>query len=124
MGFPQREEGQETMSDSSRNDQADRIAGGTGVTPKRTGENEDIMPGEIGGGRLYLPSDGRAETGGTPATAAANTTGAVGEMDFTGAPAGTSGAHDAGAGSGASSSVGGGTGGGSMTTTGDTGVDE
>jgi hypothetical protein len=113
------------MSDSnSRNDEADRIAGGTGGTPKRTGENEDIMPGEIGGGRIYLPSDGRAQTEGTLPTAAANTTGAVGEMDFTGAPAGTSGAHDAGAGSGAGSSVGGGTGGGSMSTTGDTGVDE
>lgn len=106
------------MSDSnnSRNDEADRIAGGTGGTPAGNDENEDIMPGVIGGGRLYLPSDGRAQTGGTPATAAADTIGAVGEMDFTGAPAGTSGAGDAGSGSGSGSPVGGGTGGGSMTT--------
>jgi len=107
------------MSDN-RNDEADRIAGGTDAG---NGGNEDIMPGEIGGAQTYLPSDGRAQSEGTPATAAPGTTGALGEMDFTGAPAGTSGANDAGAGSGAGSSAGGGTGGGSMTTNGETGVD-
>jgi hypothetical protein len=111
------------MTDS-RNDEADRIAGGTGGTDAGGGENEDVMPGVIGGGRIYLPSDGRADAGGTPATSAPVAIGAVGEMDFTGAPAGTSGAHDAGAGSSEGASVGGGTGGGAMSTTGDTGVDE
>jgi hypothetical protein len=108
----------------NRNDEADRIAGGTGGTDAGNGENEDIMPGVIGGAAIYLPSDGRAETEGTPATSAPNTIGAVGEMSFTGAPAGTSGAGDAGSGSGAGSSVGGGTGGGSMSTSGETGVDK
>jgi hypothetical protein len=107
------------MTDS-RNDEADRIAGGTDAG---NGENEDIMPGTTGGAQTYLPSDGRAQTEGTPATSAADTIGAVGEMDFTGAPAGTSGAGDAGSGSGAGSPVGGGTGGGSMST-GGTGKDE
>ncbi|HEX8634126.1 MAG TPA: hypothetical protein VF703_08260 [Pyrinomonadaceae bacterium] len=108
---------------NSRNDEADR--GATGATDAGNGENDNIMPGEIGGGRLYLPSDGRAAaTDGTPASSAPGTIGAVGEMSFTGTPAGTSGAGDAGAGSGAGSSVGGGTGGGSMSTTGETGVDE
>ncbi|HEY1404805.1 MAG TPA: hypothetical protein VGB05_11800 [Pyrinomonadaceae bacterium] len=101
---------------NSRNDEADRIAGGTGATDTGNGENEDMMPGVIGGSQTYLPSDGRAQNEGTPATSAADTTGAVGEMDFTGAPAGTSGAGDAGSGSGAGSPVGGGTGGGSMST--------
>ncbi len=113
------------MMSDNRNDEADRIAGGTGgAAAGGDGGSEDVMPGVIGGAQVYLPSDGRAETEGTPATSAPNTTGAGGEMDFTGAPAGTSGAHDAGAGSGAGSSVGGGTGGGSMSTSGDTGVDE
>jgi hypothetical protein len=111
----------------SRNDEADRIAGGataaTGNADEGNGGNDDVMPGITGGGQTYLPSDGRADAGGTPATSAPGTIGAVGEMDFTGAPAGTSGANDAGQGSGAGSSVGGGTGGGSMTTNGETGVD-
>ncbi|HYG09780.1 MAG TPA: hypothetical protein VD835_07395 [Pyrinomonadaceae bacterium] len=109
---------------NNRNDEADRIAGGTGATDAGNGENEDVMPGIIGGGQTYLPSDGRAETEGTPATSAPNTIGAVGEMDFTGAPTGTSGAGDAGSGSSEGASVGGGTGGGAMSSTGDTGVDE
>ena len=107
----------------SRNDEADRFASGTRGADTGDGETGDVFPGEIGGAQTYLPSDGRAQTEGTPATAAPGTTGAVGEMDFTGAPAGTSGANDAGQGSGAGSSVGGGTGGGSMTTNGETGVD-
>jgi hypothetical protein len=111
------------MTDN-RNDEADRIAGGTGGTDADNGENEDVMPGVTGGAQTYLPSDGRADTEGTPAASAPDTTGAVGEMTFTGAPAGTSGAGDAGSGSGTGSSVGGGTGGGSMSSTGDTGVDE
>ena len=110
------------MTDS-RNDEADRFASGTRGADAGDEATGDVFPGEIGGGQTYLPSDGRAQTEGTPATAAPGTTGAVGEMDFTGAPAGTSGASDAGQGSGAGSSVGGGTGGGSMTTNGETGVD-
>jgi hypothetical protein len=106
----------------NRNDEAGRIAGGTGCTDTGNGENEDMMPGITGGAAIYLPSDGRAETEGTPATSAPNTIGAVGEMTFTGAPAGTSGAGDVG--SGAGSSAGGGTGGGSMSTTGETRVDK
>ncbi len=108
----------------SRNDEADRIAGGTGGTDTGNGENEDMMPGITGGTPVYLPSDGRAETEGTPAASAPGTIGAVGEMDFTGAPAGTSGASNVGSGSSAGASVGGGTGGGAMTSTGQTGVDE
>lgn len=108
----------------SRNDQADRIAGGTGGTDTGNGENEDMMPGITGGTPVYLPSDGRAKTEGTPADSAPGTIGAVGEMDFTGAPAGTSGAGDVGAGSSAGASVGGGTGGGSMSSNDRTGVDE
>jgi hypothetical protein len=111
------------MTDS-RNDEADRFASGTRGAGADDRENEDMMPGEIGGARTYLPSDGRAEGEGTPATSADNTIGAVGEMDFTGAPAGTSGAGDAGSGSSAGSSVGGGTGGGAMSTNGSTGVDK
>lgn len=111
------------MSDS-RNDEADRNAGGTGGTPAGNGENEDLMPGVTGGAQVYLPSDGRAETEGTPATSAPGTIGAAGEMDFTGAPAGTSGANDVGSGSGSGSPVGGGTGGGSMSSSGETGVDQ
>lgn len=117
------------MMSDNRNDEADRIAGGTGggddTGGPRSGDggSVDVMPGVIGGAQVYLPSDGRAETEGSPATAAPGTIGAVGEMNITGAPAGTSGANDSGAGSGAGSSVGGGTGGGSMTTNGETGVD-
>jgi hypothetical protein len=108
----------------SRNDEADRIAGGTGGTATGNGENEDMMPGTTGGAQVYLPSDGRADAEGTPATSAPGTIGAVGEMDFTGAPAGTSGAGDSGSGSGAGSPAGGGTGGGSMTSGGETGMDK
>ncbi|HZH29585.1 MAG TPA: hypothetical protein VEY11_02245 [Pyrinomonadaceae bacterium] len=114
---------------NSRNDEADRTAGGTtgdaeGGPKAGDGGSTDVMPGVIGGGRMYLPSDGRAQAEGTPAASAPGTIGAVGEMDFTGAPAGTSGGNDAGAGSSEGASVGGGTGGGAMTTNGETGVDE
>jgi hypothetical protein len=110
---------------NSRNDEADRIAGGTGGTDAARDESADLMPGEIGGGQTYLPSDGRGGEGeGTTAVSADNTTGAVGEMDFTGAPAGTSGGADAGSGSSAGASVGGGTGGGAMSGSGRTGVEK
>lgn len=109
----------------NRNDEADRIAGGTGGATAASDESEDLMPGEIGGAQTYLPSDGRGEEGeGTSAVSADNTVGAVGEMDFTGAPAGTSGGADAGSGSSAGASVGGGTGGGAMSGSGQTGVDK
>lgn len=108
----------------SRNDEADRIAGGTGGASAASSESEDLMPGEIGGAQTYLPSDGRSESEGTTAVSADNTIGAVGEMDFTGAPAGTSGGADAGSGSSAGASVGGGTGGGAMSGSGQTGVDK
>ncbi|HEV7905152.1 MAG TPA: hypothetical protein VGO96_15025 [Pyrinomonadaceae bacterium] len=109
------------MSDS-KNDEVDRIAGGTGGTDTGNSENDDVMPGVIGGAQVYLPSDGRDEQAGTTAASADNTIGAVGEMDFTGSPAGTSGAGDVGAGSSGGAPVGGGTGGGSMSSSG-TGVD-
>jgi hypothetical protein len=102
-----------TMTDS-RNDEADRFASGTRGAEAGDRENEDLMPGEIGGAQTFLPSDGRAEGEGTSAVSADNTVGAVGEMDFTGAPAGTSGAGDASGGSSTGASVGGGTGGGAM----------
>ncbi len=111
------------MSDS-KNDEADRFAGGTGGTDTGNAENDDVMPGITGGAQTYLPSDGREEQAGTTAASADNTVGAVGEMDFTGSPAGTSAAGDSGAGSGAGSPVGGGTGSGSMSSGGETGVDK
>ncbi|HEX8456750.1 MAG TPA: hypothetical protein VF656_05445 [Pyrinomonadaceae bacterium] len=103
----------------SRNDEADRFAGATGASDAGNGENEDMMPGTTGGTQTYLPSDGRAQTEGTPAASAPDTIGAVGEMDFTGKPAGTSGAGDTGSGTSAGAPVGGGTGGGSMSRDGD-----
>lgn len=102
------------MTDSSSNDEADRIAGGTGGADTDKRENEDLMPGVIGGGQTYLPSDGRAQGEGTTAASADNTIGAVGEMDFTGTPAGTSGASDVSGASGTAPSSGGGPGGGAM----------
>jgi hypothetical protein len=42
------------MTDS-RNDEADRIAGGTGGTNDASVESENLMPGEIGGAQTYLP---------------------------------------------------------------------
>ncbi|HEY9405703.1 MAG TPA: hypothetical protein VIQ24_23840, partial [Pyrinomonadaceae bacterium] len=75
------------MTDN-RNDEVDRIAGGTGGTDDTGGPRSgdggsvDVMPGVIGGAQTYLPSDGRGQTEGTPATSAPGTIGAAGEMTF------------------------------------------
>jgi hypothetical protein len=93
---------------------ADRFASGTGSTDANKSDDE-VMPGVTGGDRVYLPQSGRAETEGSAASSAEGTIGAVGEMDSTGAPAGTSGAGGVGGGSSSSTkSEGGGPGGGAV----------
>lgn len=71
-------------------DRPDRFASGSGGD--RDGdagqaERDDFRPGVTGGGSNYLPTG--AQT--SDASSAEGTVGAVGEMDLTGAPAGTSG---------------------------------
>jgi hypothetical protein len=69
----------------------DRFASGTGSTDSEKSDDE-IMPGVTGGDRVYLPQSGGERAEGAGASSAEGTIGAVGEMDLTGAPAGTSGA--------------------------------
>lgn len=93
----------------------DRFASGSGSTDAEKSDDE-IMPGVTGGGRVYLPQSGRAETEGSGASSAEGTIGAAGEMDLTGAPSGTKGGGGVSGGSSSSSAVkseGGGPGGGS-----------
>lgn len=95
----------------------DRYASGSGRTEDDDASREDdLRPGEIGGGATYLPESGRAtEAAGAGASSAEGTIGAVGEMDLTGAPAGATAASPiSGGGSSAGNSLGGGTGGGAM----------
>jgi hypothetical protein len=91
-------------------DDVDRFAAGTGGTDAERAEDDEMRPGVTGGGPNYLPETGRAEG---DADRAPGTVGAVGEMDFTGAPAGPSGASGPSGGSSAGESSGGGPGGGS-----------
>ena len=103
---------------AERTDEADRFAAGTGggADGERAEDDEKMRPGVTGGGATYLPESGRARAEGAGADRAEGTIGAVGEMDFTGAPAGPGGAGGASGGTGAGESAGGGTGGGSMST--------
>ncbi|HYO62844.1 MAG TPA: hypothetical protein VER08_04225 [Pyrinomonadaceae bacterium] len=94
-------------------DEADTFAAGTGGDDAERAEDDQMRPGVTGGGGVYLPETGRAEGS---ADRAEGTVGAVGEMDFTGAPAGTAGTGGASGGSAAASSLGGGPGGGAMST--------
>lgn len=78
--------------------QADRVASGTGrTTNDEERDPTDMLPGVTARGATVLPDTG----GSSDASRAEGTIGAVGETDFTGAPAGTSGASSL---SGASSS--------------------
>lgn len=69
----------------------DRFASGAGSTEAEKSD-EEIMPGVTGGKKNYLPQSGSMEAEGANASSAEDTIGAIGEMDLTGAPAGTSGA--------------------------------
>lgn len=113
------------MTRKTSNDEADRFASGTGAgtTPTAgttdTGVSniDDVNPGATRGSGTQLPDAGRA----SDASSAEGTIGAVGEMDFTGAPAGTSGASSvSGAGS-TGETYGGGPGGGGAMSMGGTG---
>ena len=89
-------------------DRPDRFASGTrGGETVEPADNE-MMPGVIGGGKVYLNESGREGAEGSGASSAEGTIGAAGEMDMTGAPV------DAGGGSGVGESEGGGPGGGAM----------
>jgi len=96
------------VADKNKVDEADRYASGTGRMDVGESKGDDVMPGTTGGGATYLPASGRSEARGTSASSAAATIGAVGEMDFTGAPAGSSGGSSAG------ETLGGGPGGGAI----------
>jgi hypothetical protein len=97
---------------AERTGEADRVAHGAGSTEAEQDENNQIMPGVVGGGVMYLPESGRAQAGSTGADHVEGTIGAVGEMDFTGASAGPGGASGPSGGMVADESQGGGTGGG------------
>ncbi|HEV2704720.1 MAG TPA: hypothetical protein VGV59_02280 [Pyrinomonadaceae bacterium] len=76
------------MADTKTNTDADRFASGTGATARHEAEGDDMKPGETAreGSRTYAGDTGEAEA--ATAAHAEGTRGAVGEMDFTGAPAG------------------------------------
>jgi len=93
-------------------DRPDRFAAGSGGDrdgdPGEAGR-DDSRPGVTGGGANYLPTG--AQT--SDASSAEGTIGAAGEMDVTGAPAGTAGSGGvSGGGSSAGTTEGGGPGGG------------
>ena len=107
------------MTDGKNEYEANRrVAGSGGARDEEQAGNDDPLPGITveRGDALALPETGRAagRTDGTEAASGEGTIGAVGEMDFTGAPAGTSARSGAARGS-ADSSAGGGPGGGSVT---------
>jgi hypothetical protein len=107
------------MAEQDSVDTPDRFAHGTGRTETHQAEQDSFRPGETGGGQTTLPDTGRADAAG--ADRAEGTEGAVGEMDFTGAPAGPGGGSGASGGSAAGESRGGGPQGGT-TTSGGTGA--
>jgi hypothetical protein len=82
------------MAERDRAGEADRFAHGTGSTEKHEAERDGLRPGETGGGQNVVP--GTASAAARGADRAEGTEGAVGEMDFTGAPAGPGGGGDAG----------------------------
>lgn len=71
----------------------DRFASGSGSTDAEKSD-DSVMPGVKGGDKIYLPQSGGTESEGSGASNAEGTIGAVGEMNLTGAPAGTSEASD------------------------------
>jgi hypothetical protein len=97
----------------AEDDRPDRLASGTGGANAGKADNE-MLPGVKGGGRVYLPQSGDTGVEGSHASSAEGTIGAVGEMDLTGAPAGTGGGGGISGGSSAGESQGGGPGGGAM----------
>ena len=97
----------------AEDDRPDRFASGTGGANAGKADNE-MLPGVAGGDRTYLPQSDDTGVEGSNASSAEGTIGAVGEMDLTGAPAGTSGAGGISGGSSAGESQGGGPGGGAM----------
>lgn len=98
------------MAEKERAGEADRFAHGTGRTETHEAERDGFRPGETGGGQTVVPGTASAAAGG--ADRAEGTEGAVGEMDFTGAPAGPGGGSGPSGGSAAGESRGGGPGGG------------
>lgn len=101
-------------------DEADRFAAGSGGSDAERAEDDEMRPGVTGGGRSYLPETGRAAG---DADRAEGTVGAVGEMDFTGAPAGPGGGGGPSGGGGAGASVGGSSAGGGAMSSGGAGPD-
>ncbi|HEX8174855.1 MAG TPA: hypothetical protein VF543_07035 [Pyrinomonadaceae bacterium] len=99
------------MSNERDKREADRFASGMRGTDTDEAAKDDPNPGVTGGERTYLTGSGGTEKDGTAASSAEGTIGAVGEMDITGAPAGTSSSGASGA-SGAGEAEGGGPGGG------------
>ena len=74
------------MAEQDRAGEADRFAHGTGRTEKHEAEKDSFRPGEYGGGQRNVPGTAPASAQG--ADREEGTEGAVGEMDFTGSPAG------------------------------------
>ena len=100
------------MADQEKPDAPDRFAHGTGRTEFKEAERDGMRPGETASANATaLPETGRAEASG--ADRAEGTVGAVGESDFTGAPAGPGGSSGPSGGSAAGETRGGGPGGGS-----------
>jgi hypothetical protein len=104
------------MAEQKKDGEADRFASGTGRTDRDKAHQDDIAPGVTGGDTTYVPPAGPADTARESAASAEGTIGAVGEMDFTGAPAGTTGASHVSGASPAGITQGGGPGDGTMTT--------
>lgn len=94
------------------NERPDRFASGTRGGQTGDAADNEIMPGIKGGGEIYLTGSGGADAKGSGASSAEGTSGAVGEMDITGAPTDASGV------SGVGESEGGGPGGGAMSSDG------
>jgi len=101
------------MAEQDRAGKADRFAHGTGRTETHEAERDSFRPGETGGGQNAVPGTASAAAGG--ADRAEGTEGAVGEMDFTGSPAGPGGGSGPSGGSAAGESRGGGPQGGANT---------
>jgi hypothetical protein len=95
---------------------ADRQAAGAGSPHDETEDADVSRPGVTGGDATFLPESGRGQGREADASRAEGTVGAHGEMDFTGAPAGTSAGGGPSGGSAAAASLGGGPGGGAMAT--------
>ena len=101
------------MADEKTSKEADRFATGGANQTDADVNPQELMPGVVGRGSTVLPNSGRNDE--SSAARAEGTIGAVGEMDFTGRPAGTGGASSVSGGSGAGASQGGGPGGAAST---------